>query len=600
MIKSVRLTRFKRYNNTIIDLHPKGVSFLAGGNNSGKSTLLQAIAVWEFCRFILEMEKGRASILPNFPGQGLGLSDDEFSPIAVASLKHLWTNLKSQVAGEEGYSLAIECGWIDGAGADKHLKLALALTNDRLFIKAAESNLTQEDALPTVAYLPPFAGIASRENQMSGAERRSMVGRGLAGGIIRNLLLDMYQRNESERARLKEGKTKIKNSDLAKLRKEDPWELLQATMARIFGMQLDVQPFNELYHSYIRVKCIKGTWDGKKFSRHLNFQPRDLMAEGSGFLQWLSVYTLALSPTVNTLLLDEPDAHLHPSLQSQLIEALEEIVNSSGKQVLMATHSTEILRWADHSSVLAFKGQTARYLEQDEQKISLFIGLGSDYAPKIDPLRKSRSMLIVENDSDARLLKVFCATLGREWPKGLVIWPWTGGGRERKQLFLQLKEEIPELKVLSLRDRDDLALEQVDKATLRDKSIDNNEPNLILRVWRRRHIENYLLCPDAIARAGGLEIEAVTELFAEHALVAPANFTSRDVAQAMIDARGKEITQKHTRSVKRVLGVSPIDIAKAMQANEIADDIRGVIETLVEMCAPPELAAAPALAEAAA
>lgn len=358
-------------------------------------------------------------------------------------------------------------------------------------------------------------------------------------------------------------------------------------MARIFGMQLDVQPFNELYHSYIRVKCVKGTWDGKKFTRLANFQPRDLMAEGSGFLQWLSVYTLALSPTVNALLLDEPDAHLHPSLQSQLIEALEEIVLSSGKQVLMATHSTEILRWADYSRVLAFKDAGARYLEQDDQKIKLFVGLGSDYAPKIDPLRKSRCMLIVENDSDARLLKVFAVTLGREWPKGLVIWPWTGGGRERKQLFLQLRAEVPELKALSLRDRDDLELGQVDKTTLRDKSFNNSEPNLRFRVWRRRHIENYLLWPQAIARAAGRPVEDVTALMAEHALVVPADFTSRDVAEAMIDARGKELTQEHDRSMKRVFGVTPIDIAKQMHAEEIADDIRGLIHEVIEMCAPP-------------
>jgi hypothetical protein len=270
MITSVRLTRFKRFNNTTIELHPKGLSFLAGGNNSGKSTLLQAIAVWEFCRFVLEMEKGRASLLPNFPGQGLGLSDDEFSPIAVASLKHLWTNLKSQIAGEEGYSLAIECRWLVDGNVEKRLKLALALTNDRLFIKTAETNLLENDKLPTVAYLPPFAGIVSRENQMSGAERRSMIGRGLAGGVIRNLLLDMFQANQKERARLKEGKTKIKNSDLAKLRRDDPWEILQATMARIFGLQLDIDPFNELYHSYIRVKCIKVSWDGTKFLRLAN------------------------------------------------------------------------------------------------------------------------------------------------------------------------------------------------------------------------------------------------------------------------------------------------------------------------------------------
>ncbi|MBB5043453.1 ATP-dependent nuclease [Shinella fusca] len=586
MITSINLTRFKRFNNATISLYPKGLSFLAGGNNSGKSTLLQAIAVWEFCRFVLEMEKGRASLLPNFPGQGLGLSDDEFSPIAVASLKHLWTNLKTQIAGEEGYSLAIECKWSDDQSNEKYLKISLALTNDRLFIKTARTNLTEDDKLPTVAYLPPFAGIVSRENQMSGAERRSMIGRGLAGGVIRNLILDMYKANQAERVRLKEGKTKIKNSDLAKLRREDPWEILQSTMSKLFGVQLDVDPFNELYHSYIRVKCIKVHWDGRKFTRIPNYQPRDLMAEGSGFLQWLSVYTLALSPNVNTLLLDEPDAHLHPSLQQQLVDALEEIVEVSGKQVLMATHSTEILRWADHSKILAFKGNGAKYLRQDDQKISLFIGLGSDYAPKLDPLRKSKCMLIVENDSDARILKAFASTLEIDWPKGLVIWPWTGGAIERKKLFLQLKDEVPGLKALSLRDRDDTELEQVDKQNLRDKSVNNTEGNLYLRVWRRRHIENYLLWPQAVARAANKPVEEVNELMAEHALVVPQDFPSRDVAQAMIDARGKELTQKGDRSIKSVFGVTPISIAKSMQENEIADDIKTFLQQLSEMCMP--------------
>lgn len=582
MITSIHLTRFKKFNNTTIELHPDGISFLAGGNNSGKSTLLHAIAVWEYCRFVLEMEKGRPSLQPGYLGQGLGLSDDEFSPIAVASLKHLWTNLKTQIAGEDGYSLAIECRWIDALKADKRLKLALALTNDRLFIKATDTNIDENDILPTVAYLPPFAGIAVRENQMSGAERRSMVGRGLAGGIIRNLIHDMFKTNQNERIKLKDGKNKIKNSDLAKLRREDPWEILQSTMARIFNIQLDVEPFNELYHSYIRVKCVKGDWDGK-FKRYPNFQPRDLMAEGSGFLQWLSVYTLALSPSVRTLLLDEPDAHLHPSLQSQLIEALEEIVATSGRQILMATHSTEILRWAECGKILAFRDGKAKYLKQDDQKISLFIGLGSDYAPKIDPLRKSKRMLIVENDSDARILRAFSDSLKLEWPKDLVIWPWTGGSAERKQLYLQLKEEVPDLKAISLRDRDDLALEQVDKLTLRDKSVDSKEPNLSLRVWRRRHIENYLLWPPAIAKASGHALADVEKFFADNGLIVPADFKSRDVAVAMIDARGKELTQKGGQSIKGLFGISPIQITKSMDAADIADDVVGLINDIIGM-----------------
>ncbi|WP_184027244.1 AAA family ATPase [Sphingomonas yantingensis] len=585
MIRKVSLINFKKFKNTEFELHPAGLSFLAGGNNSGKSTLLQAMAVWDFCRTVLEMERGRESLYPGYGRQGLGLSDDEFSPLALPSLKHLWTNLTTQQPGADGYSLSIRCDWTDVAGADKHLTLVLALANDRLFLKASSTNLADGDLLPPLAYLPPFAGISSRENYMSGAERRAMIGRGLAGGVIRNLLHDLHGENERRRAELKEGRTKIKNSDLERLRAEDPWEVLQQTMAEVFGLQLDVAPFNDLYHTYIKVSTIKGRLDGRKFTRHSGYKARDLMAEGSGFLQWLSVYALAVSPSVRTLLLDEPDAHLHPSLQSQLVEKLESIAQRSGKQVLLATHSTEILRWADHSQVLRFSGSGAKYLQEADQKVGLFLGLGSDYAPKLDPLRRARRLLIIENLSDARLLKAWAKQLGTAWPKNLVEWPWTGGSGERKQLFLQLQKEIPELKALSIRDRDDQELNQVDSNSLCDKSFSAAHDNLLLRVWRRRHIENYLLLPAAIARASGQPVEVVEALMAEHALVVPENFVARDVAFAMIDARGKEITQKGHQSIMTVCAVSPFQIASAMKADEIPEDVRELLAQIVALCA---------------
>ncbi len=70
MIYRVCLKNFKRFENTSFDLYPQGISLLAGGNNSGKSTLLHALAVWEFCRFVLEMERGRASLLAGYARQG--------------------------------------------------------------------------------------------------------------------------------------------------------------------------------------------------------------------------------------------------------------------------------------------------------------------------------------------------------------------------------------------------------------------------------------------------------------------------------------------------------------------------------------------------
>ncbi|WP_407459902.1 ATP-binding protein [Xanthomonas campestris pv. raphani] len=572
-------------------MESNGISFLAGGNNSGKSTLLQAIAVWEFCRLVLELERGFVALTAGYKGQGLGVSDDEFSPVAVASLKHLWSNLKTQeVKADNGYTLQIRCEWSDDSNVDKHLAIDLALANDRLFIKAGSTNLVVEDEIPTVAYLPTFAGISSRESRMSGAERRAMIGRGLAGGVIRNLLYDMYDVNEKERIRLKEGRTKIKGSDLAKLREEDPWEILQRTLATVFEIQLEIEPFNALYHTYIRVNTIKGKYEGSTFKRYPNYKSRDLMAEGSGFLQWLSVYALALSPGNKVILLDEPDAHLHPSLQNQLIEKLEDIAKSKSKQVLLATHSTEILKWVDHGSILAFSGQSAKYLINSEQRVSLFLGLGSEYAPKLDPLRRDKRLLIIENMSDERLLKMWAGVLGLQWPKNLVAWPWTGSSKERKQLFNQLAGDIPGLQAYSLRDRDDQALETIDKLTLRDKSISYAEPSLRLRVWRRRHIENYLLWPSAIARAVGLPLSEIEPLFAAQALVVPDDFTSRDVAVAMIDARGKELIQSDLLGLKKH-GVRPEGLASQMTAAEVPTDVKTVIEEIIVMCKVEETAA---------
>lgn len=273
------------------------------------------------------MERGEEGLLPAATDrQGFGLGDEQFSPINVPSLKHLWTNLKSAKepdAADGGYTLRLTCEWGEGDAA-RELGFGLALVNDRLFIKTATSNLSPGDPTPRIAYLPPFAGIMAREERINGAIRRRRIGEGLAGAVLRNLLLDMQQANLNKRAALRErpaaepGKrrTKISDADLKRLREEDPWELLLQALRGVFNAELMVKDFREEYHSYIEVQVDKGTVDGYQFKRYPGYNPRDLMVEGSGFLQWLSVYTLATSPDADVLLFDEPDAHLHPMPRS--------------------------------------------------------------------------------------------------------------------------------------------------------------------------------------------------------------------------------------------------------------------------------------------
>ena len=419
MISKVTIQNFKRFREpTEFVLKPEGVTFLAGGNNSGKSTLLQALAVWEFARSVIEVNKGKAAFLAGAGGQGVGVSAEEFSPIALPNLKHLWSDLKVlNGAAGNGYTLRIRCDWqtaIDPP-VDRHLEFGFALSNDRLFLKRTASNLAAGDAMPRMAYLPPFAGIGPREERMSPATRKRWMGRGLAGAVLRNLLYDFWQQNCDEREKAKGPKGRIPRSKLAELRKTDSWEQLLNVLQEVFKTGLSVNQFNELYHTTIEVAAWEGQLLNKQFRKKTGTPQKDLMVEGSGFLQWLSVYALALNKELDVLLLDEPDAHLHPTLQGHLIHKLSQLARENRKQVLLATHSTTILSETKVEQI--FRMEDRSYLKDERGRVSLFVGLGSQYAPRLDRLKRCKRLFLHDGPSNIEILQAWARRLGMPWPE---------------------------------------------------------------------------------------------------------------------------------------------------------------------------------------
>jgi predicted ATPase len=582
MISQVTFHRLKQFRDQVFDLHA-GVSLLGGGNNVGKTTILHGLAIWEFCRTAIEMERGPEMLLSTWSGQGIGLGDDEFSPINVPSLKHLWTNLRIGNEGEPdaGYTLTIRCSWKRDGAEERHLEFGLSLANDRLFVKPTKSNLVADDRVPRLAYLPPFAGMTDREARTTGAIRRRRIGEGLAGAVLRNILLDLWERNAAERERLRGDRSKISDSDLAALRASDPWEILQQNLRETFGAELRVLPFREEYHSYIQVQVVKGTIDRFKLKRHSGYNPRDLMVEGSGFLQWLSVFALATDPELDLLLLDEPDAHLHSSLQEELLGSLRRVAPASGKQMLVATHSTEILRNAEPKDILHVRrGHGSGYLTTETQKVGMLAGLGSDYAPRVDRAKRTKRVLFVEGTSDLAVLKIFAEHLGLTWPERWVEWTTAQGQKERKHVYLALKEEIPELVVISLRDRDDEPVETV-RPDLVDGS--SGDAGFLPRRWRRRYLESYLIWPPAIAAATGLSEDEVNQRLADHhGLAVGASFPDTNPPQALLDVRGKEIlTQPATTPIMGQFDASAIDVARHMDPTAIPEDVKTFLDELI-------------------
>ena len=138
----------------------------------------------------------------------------------------------------------------------------------------------------------------------------------------------------------------------------------------VFKTGLSVHPFNDLYHTTIDVAAWEGQLANQQFRKKPGAPEKDLMVEGSGFLQWLSVYALALNNELDVLLLDEPDAHLHPTLQGHLIHKLSQLARENCKQVLLATHSTTILSETKVERI--FRMEDRDYLKDERGRVSLF------------------------------------------------------------------------------------------------------------------------------------------------------------------------------------------------------------------------------------
>lgn len=588
MIKQVELTRFKKYKSQKFELKPNGVTLLVGGNNAGKSTLIHALSVWEFCKMILLHEKGRIAFneCELGTGEGFGMSAEEFLPIAVPSLNHLWTNLKTQLSPDEkavwpdaypGYIMRIKCIWDYENQLDKMLEIGLSLVNDRLFIRVTNSNLCNEDHLLSVVYLPTFAGVLPKENKATVAERRAFLGRGMAGSIIRNMIYDLYLEDEKIRNSLIQGKTRLNNSDKITLEEKSPLQKLQKNLRSTFSSQLEIEPFSEDFHTVLKVYERKLINEDEKLIvlPKSKYTPRDIITQGSGYLQWLSIFCILYSSNIDVLLLDEPDAHLHASLQSELLSKLEEAIDAEPeKQILVSTHSVEMIKQASLDSI--FSMDNRKYLSEETSRVAVLSGIGSEYFPKIDLLKKYKRLIFVENESDKKVLSILGNICGITLPNEIVYWANTDEHATRRRIFDSLQAIIPELKCISLRDRDmdnpDVVGEGLKYKAI---SLEPNSPILLLQ-WRRKNIESYLLCPKAISEASGKSVEEVKQHFQNKFALAidDDGYIEASPPEAIITCDGKKIFTKETVGLEVAFGCNKYDVAKKMTSEEIADDIK--------------------------
>lgn len=234
--------------------------------------------------------------------------------------------------------------------------------------------------------------------------------------------------------------------------------------------------------------------------------PRELYWAGFGFQVWCQMLTfISKAPSSALLIIDEPDIYLHSDLQRQLVGLLR----CRDGDVLIATHSTEILCEAESGEIVVLnkKGASAQRVKNPTQLQGLFGALGSNLNPTLTQLAKTKRALFVEGD-DFTLLAAFARKLGYSSVAnrtGFAVIPAHGFNSSRVADFSDGMEATLSVKIKRgvIFDRDYRAAEVV-----RALSDELSRKADFVRIHSRKELENFLLVPSALERAVRARVES--------------------------------------------------------------------------------------------
>lgn len=261
-------------------------------------------------------------------------------------------------------------------------------------------------------------------------------------------------------------------------------------------------------------EMISSTWPGMKISKpELDIPNRKLSMfvseeridrevywSGFGFQIWCQLLThLSRSGDSSIVIIDEPEIYLHPDVQRQLLSILRGI----GADILLATHSVEIMGEADPTEILLVSkgGRSAKRLKDIEGIQIALESLGSAQNVTLTHLARTKKILFVEGMGDYKSIRRFAKNLGlNDLASGNNLTAFESGGfaswEKIKSFAWGVKNTIDsKMKLFAVYDRDYYCEEEIDII------LDSLKSELThAHYHQRKEIENYLLVIPVLER----------------------------------------------------------------------------------------------------